>query len=772
MAFFRGAAEPLLGGISKQNPVQRLPDQVTQQMNMLSDPVTGLRRRGGFRYIRNLPNHPGAQAVHLFNNGEHAYAAVVALGTGTLHLYDMRDPELPSLGSWQHSYLQDGDLDFLQHHNELYILNRKVQITEEPVADTGPDPKKHGFYYIQQGAFDKKFTLEITVSGIKYTVDHTTPSSGAANAMPDKVAAELATKLGALSIPSTTLTLHKHGGFVFIAADQEFTISTPDSESYTRISGASTVPDNSMLPARLPVQADGYICQVGYNQAAKYYRWSYTSTAWIECAAYGASANVLGLPVVFNPADLTLRQLQGAPRTAGDTVNVPALQIIGKRLTGFGSFQGRLLLLQGEHLLFSKSNDPEIFYRDSMTDLRDDDPIEIAGTNTLGVEYRHSLTYNGDLLLISSTGQGVVPGRTVLTPKTAVVSTTSHYSVDVSVKPGVTGNSVLYAATAGNQSSVWEMFPSEYNNQGVQAADVTQHLPNFFHGGIREVTCSSVVGFALVRDSTSTLKVHQFVWEGFEKVLSCWHEWSAPGEVVSAQVLDQTLLLLLRNATNPNELTALVWDITAHYGGSLSDRLHWDFYGTWPVQVGTLRIPVGVYTLDQLRNQVQFGAFSQDGTPVTFHVPDWADRGTYYEGTADFLGDFTEVVTGLPYKSTLEPTPPLVRDRYGAPVLTERALLHSFTVSVNSSGAYSVVASDIGRRPETLEVAAQRLYNYPVEQGLYSTRTDSIPLRLDLGTARVRFEIDGPYDWNLVALEYAYKYNQRQRRAQGTAAGG
>ncbi|MGL5261031.1 MAG: hypothetical protein ACRC9P_01460, partial [Bacteroides sp.] len=47
MASFDGAYPSLLQGVSEQVPTSRLPGQVTEQINMVSDLVTGVRRRVG-----------------------------------------------------------------------------------------------------------------------------------------------------------------------------------------------------------------------------------------------------------------------------------------------------------------------------------------------------------------------------------------------------------------------------------------------------------------------------------------------------------------------------------------------------------------------------------------------------------------------------------------------------------------------------------------------------------------------------------------------------
>ncbi|NYW24497.1 hypothetical protein, partial [Escherichia coli] len=47
MPTYESAYKSLLQGVSQQIPEERLPGQLSAQVNMLSDPVTNLRRRPG-----------------------------------------------------------------------------------------------------------------------------------------------------------------------------------------------------------------------------------------------------------------------------------------------------------------------------------------------------------------------------------------------------------------------------------------------------------------------------------------------------------------------------------------------------------------------------------------------------------------------------------------------------------------------------------------------------------------------------------------------------
>ena len=55
MAAYASAYKAFLQGVSQQLPSERLAGQATAQHNMLSDPVTGVRRRLGVKFRKQFP---------------------------------------------------------------------------------------------------------------------------------------------------------------------------------------------------------------------------------------------------------------------------------------------------------------------------------------------------------------------------------------------------------------------------------------------------------------------------------------------------------------------------------------------------------------------------------------------------------------------------------------------------------------------------------------------------------------------------------------------
>ena len=58
MPSYDSGYESLLQGVSQQTPIKRVQGQISEQLNMVSDALTGLRRRKGFQFVNTLPRNP------------------------------------------------------------------------------------------------------------------------------------------------------------------------------------------------------------------------------------------------------------------------------------------------------------------------------------------------------------------------------------------------------------------------------------------------------------------------------------------------------------------------------------------------------------------------------------------------------------------------------------------------------------------------------------------------------------------------------------------
>ena len=571
MAYTKGSYPLLNGGVSQQAVHARLPNQVTEQVNMLSDLVTGPRRRGGTRLIRehdvssNLKTEVisvGGQVVLILV--EYTTGRVIVTVADTYQeeniIVDVTVPYCVANSA--------SSIRFTRHGNRLYILNTE-QVVEEgtPVAEVGVDPRYQGYFYVNTGALGTTYDVIVDANGESYSVSHTTPDVDATKATPTYISTELVTLLRNHSAVGTAKGYNwtQLGPYIHVVAPRDVRISTSMGSHMVQVSNSSNVKDTAALPAKLPVEADGYVVRIGYGRGSQYFKWDYADAAWKERAAWGQEVPLVNLPVYIDGDTYSLEETVAAGRLAGDYENSPDPHFLNRSLTGLGSFQGRLLYLCGEYLTFSASGDPNRLYRATMASTLDDDPIEIASTTSQGVVFEYAIPYNGDLLVTSENVQGIVPGRSVLTPKTAVISIASQYKMQSGGLPSSTGKSILYPAQASQgYSALWEITPSEYTEQQVQAHNITEHLPKYIVGDVRAVTTSRTTGIAVILDSTNILKIHQFLWEGSEKRHTAFHTWDMADAIIGVHLQVNFLYIITQTASG--SVRVVEWDIVAGLG--------------------------------------------------------------------------------------------------------------------------------------------------------------------------------------------------------------
>ena len=781
MAYTKGTYPQLIGGVSEQVPQARQPNQVQQQLNMLSDPVTGPRRRGGFEHFGTLDSLTGDQfKSEMYDIGGDVYALTVRTDTGKALLYAVDVP-----GKAQGEFIKEVNfpyavastprsIRFAKHGSGVIILNtEKVVTAGAALPEDQLHPDRMGYFYIQQGQLDREFEVlyQLGEAGDTHTIKWKTPASGAENATPVKVATELHAILNSHAVLGTAKgwAHYRTGAYVFSIAPAGLAhvrVQSSMGDNFVRTSNNSYISDSSQLPARLPAEAEGYVMKVGKHKENSYFEWDHLNTRWNERAGYGLRKPIENLPWLFDLEAQELKSLRGEGRLSGDEDNAPDPFFIGKKLTGAGSFQGRLVLLCKEYVFFSSSKD-ELLWRKSASSLADDDPIEIAGVTSYGLSYKYAVHFMGDLLILSETAQAMVPGNVVLTPRNASLSIAAEYQMSLEAPPLHTGKSLIFAApNTAVGSALWEMVPSEYTSRNLYAQDITEHVPNLYRGEVRYGAVLDAAGYLLSLDDSTTLKVHQYMWAGPDKVHSSFSEWEVPDKVLELHASGTSFWLFVQG--HHGSVRLLRWQ---HTGVQAGGSLHLDRYTQLESRGnGVLRVPKSMYTeAELLSEQFLIVQYTATGTPyytfpedvVSYNSAYWDVYSPYLEVPAGGL-----VGAGMCYRSVFQPTAPVLRDQYGQPILLERAVFHTLSLSVQDTGTMAVHFKDAARPVQVHEITPYRLYTTDLDTGdaHIGSGTLNIPFRTDLRTSEFWLESRGPNDMWITGIEYGYRHNQRFRR--------
>lgn len=777
---FEQAYKPQLQGVSQQLPKLRLDGQVSVQDNMLSDPVTDLRRRPGAsqRFNTTFPGEDST-SIRAWETDIAGQRVHVLLGckTGVVKLLDESLTVIPT--PLQADYLKTTDSRNIRATtigNDFYLLNRGVMPTAVAPVNPGVSPAFQGFFFIRAGAFGKSYNVLMTTNIGSATLTAVTPNGAnpgdAAISTPEYIASFLVTGANAALLTSVGLKATVSGAYVYIErltpATTSIALTSSSGSGYITSSSASKVRLESDLPAHLPPAADGYIVAVGEQKLYRYYKYKASTTEWLESGTWNSPEFLANMPVsikyVSGVWSIDTGNYEG--RTSGDEDTNPIPEFLTRGLSGMGSFQSRLVLLGGSKVYMSSSTVPKRFMRSTVTGLLDADPIAVGASANSSAEYEYAVPFQKDLLLFSRKYQALVPaGGAAVTPRTATVLLTSAYSVDLGCEPVAVGRTLLFPAPrSADFFGFMEMVSSQYTDSQYVSNDATAHLPKYMAGGCRFGVSSPVSSMVLFGPSgdTTSLVVYEYQWDGDVKAQQSWHRWFMPYPIAAAYFASGTAhFVFIKNGV------LLGISVDTKLGSSTSNatrRPFLDFNMPATVVNHKVQVPAWLLAFDpDIGSRLQLAVASGP------QAGDWVGA-TYAAGYLTTVRSFPDgdVTVGIPFKSAYSPTPPVVRDRHGDKIESEKVTVLRYGVTTQNSSEYKISVTD-SLSEDAAEIEQSTLQYSSTDLTPGQSRTSKyhravVPARTNADSTVLLMSTEGLGEMNFTGIEYTARMNQRRSR--------
>ena len=202
--------------MSQQTPQERLDGQLGAQVNMLSDPVNGLRRRSGFKLHGQLDVPKGSKFDLVQLGGEYYIQCVTPDG----RLVIVRFSDMEVLHDSQYPYLvhtNKGTIRNTISRNQTYILNtdkvpEKVPEQVSVITPLSEAENTRRAWFIVQGGINTMVTvaeyLNVVVpsSGINVTISASYIGKGAMNSSVQYSAQDRVNKLRDALLANSTIT--------------------------------------------------------------------------------------------------------------------------------------------------------------------------------------------------------------------------------------------------------------------------------------------------------------------------------------------------------------------------------------------------------------------------------------------------------------------------------------------------------------------------------------------------------------------------------------
>lgn len=483
------------------------------------------------------------------------------------------------------------DLKLVSIADYTFIVNTNRTVEMEGNTDN-PERAPEALVWIKQGAYSTKYSIlgdndaeHVTgpnTLGANYTRDGEYFPSTTSDADAHWIAANLVANpnAGANILSTSGWTVQRTGYSIYITRASNFDISVSDGlggNGLGLISGS--VQTFSDLPA---VAKHGMVAEVSGlpEQDADNYWVKFTSTntagnaigegSWAETVKPGIANNLRyrTMPVVLirqsdgtfmcklangiTPANAAsgadYSYAKWSPRTCGDGETNPQPSFVGGKINDIFLFRGRLGILSGENVVLSEVGGFFNFWRTTVTQIVDTDPIDVASSYPSITLFRHAVPFSDRLVLFSDRVQFVLGTRqSILTASNVSITPTANYDCLKTCRPVAVNDGIFFIFDRGNYSGMRQMVVNTDDSETLTAPDISAHIPKYIPGSVFEIAASSHDNLiaCLASGDQSSLYIYKWYDTESERVQSSWSKWTFNGAIIRGMAWLQSSLYIV-----------------------------------------------------------------------------------------------------------------------------------------------------------------------------------------------------------------------------------
>jgi hypothetical protein len=357
--------------------------------------------------------------------------------------------------------------------------------------------------------------------------------------------------------------------------DGDFNISTEDSLAddgmtsiYKEVSAITDLPAKCFNGFKVKVIGDTELNQDDYYVEFQTSDGGEVGNgSWIETVGFdiekGFDSTTMPFSLINDNADsFVISEINFAERTAGDNLSNPNPSFVGREITNMFFFKNRLGFLSGDNVIFSEAglggeDENNLFaynfYRTTVSSLLDTAPIDISVSSRRVTTLESAVGFQDNLVLFSRTGQFVLKGADVLTPKTVSITPATNFDYDETVPPLPLGSYIYYPFKRGSFTGLRE-FTVNSSTDNYDSAEVTEHVPAYIPSNLVQMkgTTSEDIIALVSGDESNALYIYNYFWNNNQKVLSAWSKFTFTGEIRGIEFIESTLYAVITNNGETN----------------------------------------------------------------------------------------------------------------------------------------------------------------------------------------------------------------------------
>lgn len=555
----------LANGVSQQPFTLRLASQSELQENGLSTTSQGLRKRPPTKHLKKILSGTYLNsAIHTINRDENE-RYVVVITNGDLKVFDLAGNEKTVTFPSGKAYLNAADptnaFRAVTVADYTFLVNKTVTVT--PGTSTAPARPFEALVNVKIGNYGKTYSVVINSTvAASYTTPDGSNSSHTQNISTDFIAAQLYNGMVANGYTSGDWHVSVSGSVIYVRNNaSNFSILAQDGFNNAAM---LAIKDQVQKFQDLPANAafGGFALEVVGDKQTGFdnfwVRFDPTGTgSWRETIKPGTrvnyTASTMPHTLVRNAnGTFTFAPTTWNDRQVGTLDSNPDPSFVGRKITDIFFYRNRLGFLADESVIFSEASEFFNFYRTTVTELLDSDPIDVTVSHTKVATLQHAIPFNRQLLLFSAQSQFVVEAGDLLTPKTIAIKQATEFECDPNVKPAGIGKNVYFVVPKGEYTGVREYFPVDEVSGINDSIEVTGHVPQYIPKNAYDISpcLTEDMLVVLTKNERNAIYAYKFYFNGNEKLQSSWSKWvmDAGDSVLSAEFILSELILVIQRS--------------------------------------------------------------------------------------------------------------------------------------------------------------------------------------------------------------------------------
>lgn len=497
-------------------------------------------------------------------------------------------------------------------------------------------------------------------------------------------------------------------------------------------------------------------------------------------------------------------------RLVGDDDTNPAASFVGRTIKDILFFRNRLTFLSDENVIMSESGSFFNFWRTSVIQLLDSDPIDVGSSSTKVSTLTAGIPFYERLVLFADQTQFTLYSGDNLTAKTVSIQSTTSFASSGLSQPVAVGKNIYFGFSRNDSAGVQEYYINP-ETQLFDGVDISASIPSYIKGNITKIAGSDneqIVAF-LADGEKNKVYIYKYFFTGSEKLQSAWccFDFGAHTKVLNVDFVDTELYLVVARersiptgqinspATYPSvpsvikevflekiDLQTFKKDTASDYQILLDRKIDTSFSGvSRSFNSGTGRT---TFNLPFMTTTSRIMAVSKSSPPASTTaggitsgvggavVPVVQANG--YVTSFELVGDYSTIPLWLGEKYTMEHT--LGKINLRAPgakgnavvVPSGKLYLRRASLSVDNTKSFTVTVQNEG---------VGSAFVYPFGSAVLGTTSSSVnynslkdgvfrfPIMSKNDKVKIKFTNDTPYPCALLSMDVEAQYVSRSQRA-------